>query len=197
MRPFGIAWIRNRSGVLASWVLLGLALGASSAGAAEQGWVRGDLRLNLRSGGGNEYRILGTLATGDQVKVLDKGTDWSRVETADGKVGWIPAGYVELTPPAVARLATVEAEASTLRSELEKFRGEATALRESNAALASNDDGQRKEIDTLRLENLEMRAVSRYQEWLTGAAILGGGMVAGALLQRRSANRRPSSRIRL
>lgn len=197
IRPFDIAWIRNCSGLLASWVLLGLALGASSAGAAEQGWVRGDLRLNLRSGGGNEYRILGTLATGDQVKVLDKGTDWTRVETADGKVGWIPAGYVELTPPAVARLATLEAEASTLRSELEKFRGEATALRESNAALTSNDDGQRKEIDTLRLENLEMRAVSRYQEWLTGAAILGGGMVAGALLQRRSANRRPSSRIRL
>jgi len=195
--PFRGAWLRNRTGVLASWVALGLAVVASSASAAEQGWVRGDLRLNLRSGGGNEYRILGTLATGDQVKVLDKGTDWSRVETADGKVGWIPAGYVELTPPAVARLATLEAEASTLRSELEKFRGEATALRESNSALASNDDGQRKEIDTLRLENLEMRAVSRYQEWLTGAAILGGGMVAGALLQRRSANRRPSSRIRL
>ncbi len=201
IHSFGAAWHRALSGVLASSFVavfvLGLALGASSAGAAEQGWVKGDLRLNLRSGGGNEYRILGTLATGDQVKVLDRGTEWTRVEAADGKVGWIPAGYVDLTPPAVARLASVEAEASTLRTELEKFKGETTALRESNTALASNDDGQRKEIDTLRLENLEMRAVSRYQEWLTGAAILAGGMIAGALLQRRSTSRRPSSRIRL
>ncbi len=201
IHSFGAAWHRALSGVLASSFVavfvLGLALGASSAGAAEQGWVKGDLRLNLRSGGGDEYRILGTLATGDQVKVLDRGTEWTRVEAADGKVGWIPAGYVDLTPPAVARLASVEAEANNLRTELEKLKGETTALRESNTALASNDDGQRKEIDTLRLENLEMRAVSRYQEWLTGAAILAGGMIAGALLQRRSASRRPSSRIRL
>lgn len=179
--------------------LLGLFLffGANQAVAAEQGWVRGDLRLNLRTGGGNEYRILGTLATGDPVKVLDKGTDWSRVETADGKVGWIPAGYVELTPPAVARLATLEAEASNLRSELEKFRSEATTLRESNAALSANDDGQKQELEALTLANLELRAVSRYQEWLTGAALLGGGMLLGAWLHSRSGNRRTSSRIRL
>lgn len=179
--------------------MLGLFLvfGANQVIAAEQGWVRGDLRLNLRTGGGNEYRILGTLATGDPVKVLDKGTDWSRVETADGKVGWIPAGYVELTPPAVARLATLEAEASNLRSELEKFRSEATTLRESNAALSANDDGQKQELEALTLANLELRAVSRYQEWLTGAALLGGGMLLGAWLHSRSGNRRTSSRIRL
>ncbi len=177
-------------------LVLALVLGAGRAG-AEQGWVRGDLRLNVRSGAGLEYRILGSIATGDPVKVLSKGTDWTRIETAEGKVGWIPAGYVETTPPASARLASLETEASTLRSELEKLRSETTTLRESNAALSSNDDGQRKELDTLRLENLELRAVSRYQEWLTGAGILGGGMIAGALLQRRSANRRPSTRIRL
>jgi hypothetical protein len=173
-----------------------LLLDAGQAG-AEQGWVRGDLRLNLRSGAGLEYRILGSVATGAAVKVLSKGTDWTRVETADGKIGWIPAGYVDTTMPASARLASVESEASSLRSELEKLRGETTTLRESNAALSSNDDGQRKELDALRLENLELHAVSRYQEWLTGAGILGGGMIAGALLQRRSANRRPSTRIRL
>ena len=97
----------------------------------------------------------------------------------------------------MARLATLEAEASNLRSELDKFRGEATTLRESNALLTSNDDGQKQELETLTLENLELRAVSRYQEWLTGAALLGGGMLAGAWLHSRSGNRRSSSRIRL
>lgn len=197
-RPFDPFVLQSPTRALAArWVLgLALLLAAGQAG-AEQGWVRGDLRLNLRSGAGLEYRILGAVATGDSVKVLSKGTDWTRVETADGKVGWIPAGYVETTPPATARLASLETEASALRSELDKLRSETTTLRESNAALSSNDDGQRQELDTLRLENLELRAVSRYQEWLTGAGILGGGMIAGALLQRRSANRRPSTRIRL
>ena len=204
--PLGVAVPRILSHGVAVRFKAGLALAlifglsahaAEAAGAAEQGWVRGDLRLNLRSGGGNDYRILGTIATGDQVKVLDKGTDWSRVETAVGKIGWIPAGYVELTPPAVARLATLEAEAGNLRSELDKFRDEATTLRESNASLTSNDDGQKQELETLTLENLQLRAISRYQEWLTGTALLGGGMLAGAWLHSRSGNRRSSSRIRL
>ncbi len=173
-----------------------LLLGAAEA-MAEQGWVRGDLRLNLRSGGGNEYRILGTIATGDSVKVLTRGTDWLQVQTQDGKVGWIPAGYLESVPPASTRLATAEADVVALKSELEKLRAETTALRESNAAMSANDDGQKKELETLTLENLELRAATRYQEWLTGAALLGGGMLTGAWLHSRSGNRRPSSRIRL
>lgn len=173
------------------------ALSASTAIAAEQGWVKGDLRLNVRTGGGNEYRIIGTVATGDSVKVLARGTDWIQVQTDDGKVGWIPAGYVDATPPPSARLATAEAAAATLKSELETLRAETTQLRETNGALTANDDGQKKELEALTLENLQLRAVSRYQEWLTGAALLGGGMLLGAWLHSRSGSRRASSRIRL
>ncbi len=170
---------------------------ASAASAVEQGWVKGDLRLNLRTGGGNEYRILGTIATGDQVTILTKGTDWIRVQTADGQSGWIPDGYLDASPPAATRLANAETELAARTRELEKVREETKTLRESNTALSTNDGEQEKELDTLKLENLELRAASRYQEWLTGAVLLGGGMIAGAWLHSRNANRRPSSRIRL
>lgn len=196
----GIARSRARTGrlqsLLALKLLLVLVLGAGSA-AAEQGWVKGELRLNLRSGGGNEYRILGTVGTGDSVKVLNRGTDWIQVQTQEGKVGWIPDGYLEAAPPATVRLATAEADVAKLQGELEKLRAETNALRESNAAMTANDDGQKKELETLTLQNLELRAATRYQEWLTGAALLGGGMLTGAWLHSRSANRRPSTRIRL
>lgn len=184
---------------IAVWAAFALAAGfaARIATAAEQGWVKGDLRLNLRTGGGNEYRIIGTVGTGDQVSILTRGTDWIRVETADKKVGWIPAGYLDATPPPVARLASAEAKVASLEAELSKLKGETSALRETNTALSANDQGQEKQLETLKLENLELRAVSRYQEWLTGAGLLGGGMLAGAWLHNRSANRRPSSRIRL
>jgi SH3 domain protein len=178
-----------------AWIAL-VTLGAGVA-AAEQAWVKGDLRLNLRSGGGNEYRILGTVETGDSVKILMHGTDWTKIATQDGKEGWVPAGYLDAVPPPVARLASAEAETASLKSDLEKLRAEATQLRESNAALSANDEGQKKELDTLKLQNLELRAVSRYQEWLTGGGLLGGGMLLGAWLHSRSANRRPSTRIRL
>lgn len=179
--------------------LIALACGLVGAvgAAAEQGWVKGDLRLNLRTGGGNEYRIIGTVATGDRLTILTKGEEWIRVQTEDGKAGWIPAGYLEAVPPPAARLVTAEAEIATLKAELAKLGGEASSLRESNEALSSNDAGQVKELEALKQENFELRAVSRYQEWLTGSGLLGGGMLAGAMLQRRLANRRPGARIRL
>jgi SH3 domain protein len=163
---------------------------------ANVGWVRGEVRLNLRTGAGTQYKILGSVQTGDELEVLGTSDNWTRVQTKDGLIGWIPAGYLETEPPPALRLEQAEAEAATLRAQLEEIRAEAARLRESNATLASTDSGQREEIEALKIENYELRAGSRYQEWITGALILGLGMLIGAVLHRNS-TRRPSSRIRL
>jgi len=164
--------------------------------AAETGWVRGEVRLNLRSGAGTQFKIIGTVETGDELTVLNSAESWTRVQTKDGRIGWIPAGYLDTEPPPSLRLEQVETEAAALRAELEKIRAETTRLRESNASLSAADSGQREKIESLQVENYELRASSRYQEWITGAMILGLGMLIGALLHR-NATRRPSSRIRL
>ncbi len=163
---------------------------------ADTGWVRGNIRLNLRAGAGTQFKILGAIETGDEMDVLARGESWTRVRTSEGKTGWIPAGYLETEPPPTLRLANLESEAASLKTQLEEIRSEAATLRESNATLASTDSGQRAEIESLKIENYELRAGSRYQEWITGALILAGGMILGALLHRNS-TRRPSSRIRL
>jgi SH3 domain protein len=178
-----------------SLIVLSLCLAAGAL--ANTGWVKGEIKLNLRSGAGTEYKIIGGVATGDELKVLATRERWTRVETSDGKVGWIPAGYVESEPPPALRLQLVEEEAATLRTGLEEIRAEAARLRESNATLTANDSGQREEIESLKLDNFELRAGARSQEWITGAVILILGMVVGAFLHRRNATRRGSSRIRL
>lgn len=169
---------------------------ANTATAADIGWVRSYIRLNLRAGAGTQFKILGGVETGDELKVLNRGESWTRVEAPDGRVGWIPAGYLETKPPPTLRLQQLETETGTLRTELEKIRMQASQLRESNASLASTDMGQRSELESLKIDNYELRAGSRHQEWATGALILTLGMLVGAFLHRNS-TRRPSSRIRL
>jgi uncharacterized protein YgiM (DUF1202 family) len=167
-----------------------------TAAAADIGWVRSFIRLNLRAGAGTQFKILGGVETGDELRVLTRRESWTRVQTADGNIGWIPAGYLETEPPPTLRLKQLETETATLRTALEEIRSEASQLRESNATLASTDSGQRQEIESLKIDNYELRAGSRYQEWITGALILTLGMLVGAFLHRNS-TRRPSSRIRL
>ncbi len=178
-------------------ILTVLALVAlATAAVADTGWVRGNIRLNLRAGAGTQFKILGAVETGDEMDVLARGESWTRIRTSDGKTGWIPAGYLETEPPPTLRLAQLETETAGLKSQLEKIRSEAAQLRESNATLASTDSGQRAKIESLKIENYELRAGSVTQEWLVGAGIFIAGMILGAVLHRNS-GRRPSSRIRL
>ncbi len=169
---------------------------AIPADAANIGWVRGTIRLNLRSGAGTEFKILGVVKTGDELKVLSSSDSWTLVERKDGKNGWIPAGFLETEPPHSLRLEMLESETATLRNELENVRSESDRLRKSNATIVATDSGQREEVETLRIDNFQLRAGRRYQEWITGALILSLGMLLGAYLHRNS-TRRPSSRIRL
>ena len=77
---------------------------------AEPAWVSGEVRLNLRSGAGNQYRILGALKTGDSVQVLERGEKWTKIRTAAGEDGWIPGGYLNPQPPPTIRLEELEVE---------------------------------------------------------------------------------------
>jgi SH3 domain protein len=182
---------------LALTLTLALATIFIGSAAADTGWVRGNIRLNLRAGAGTQFKILGAIETGDEMEVLTRGESWTRVRASkDAKTGWIPAGYLETEPPPTLRLAQLETETATLRGQLEEIGSEAAQLRESNATLGSTDSGQREQIESLKIENYELRAGSRYQEWITGALILASGMILGALLHRNS-TRRPSSRLRL
>jgi SH3 domain protein len=182
--------------IAASLLLPALGLTLPATALADSGWVRGNIRLNLRAGAGTQFKIIDSVETGDQLQVLERGESWTRVRNAEGQSGWIPAGYLDTEPPPTLRLEQLETETASLRTQLEELRTEAASLRESNATLASNDSGQREQIESLEIENYELRAGSRYQEWITGALILAGGMIVGAVLHRNS-TRRPSSRIRL
>lgn len=181
--------LRAAAAALAFAVLAGTAAG-------EPAWVRSEIRLNVRSGAGTQYRILGVVTTGDGVQVLKRAENWTRIRLEDGKEGWIPAGYLNPEPPPTVRLGRLEAEVMDLRAKLQKVTAERAELAQTNATLSADDDAQRSEIERLTMDNMELRAGARWPEWITGASVLAAGMLIGAILHRNS-NRRPSSRIRL
>ena len=177
-----------------------LLLGFASSGLAETGWVRGEVRLNVRTGPGTEYRIVGVVTTGDQVRIVSRGDNWTNVqitdEDGDTKRGWIPEGYLRPEPPPTVRLAQAEARVATLTDQFSSLEKETAKLRSDNRTLTGQDGEQQSQIKQLTMENMELRAGARYPEWITGASIFAAGMVLGAWLHRNSARRQPT-RIRL
>jgi len=176
-------------------VLLVAALGASVA-SAETAWVKDELRLNLRTGAGTRFRIMGPVKTGDRLEVLERGDGWTHVRVEGLGDGWIPEGYLQPTPPAGVLLARNEAENADFRSRFESISTRADELEKQNQSLASADAEQKAEIESLTREVLELRAGARWPEWITGAGILAAGMLMGAILQSIS-GRRTRPRIRL
>ena len=177
--------------LMAPWAFIG-----AGTATAETAWVRGEVRLNVRTGPGTKFRIIGNLKTGDQVQIRKRAEDWIQVAPKDGTSGWIPQGYLKPKPPAALLLAQLEVESAALREASASATQELTELKESNAVLTLQDGEQRLEIDQLRRENIRLKARARWPEWITGSAIVCAGMIVGAILQR-SSGRRTSTRIRL
>jgi len=181
-------------------VVSGMLLGAAPSALAETAWVRGEVRLNVRTGPGTQFRIIGLVSTGDEVDVVERGEDWTKIRVTDDdgevKLGWIPEGYLRPDPPPTIRLSRAEDQVAALRGELDSLREETSQLRSDNQILTTQEGEQQSRIKQLTMENMELRAGARYPEWITGASIFAAGMVLGAWLHRNSARRQPT-RIRL
>ncbi len=179
-------------------LVLAIALAAlwANAAGAEYAWVRGEVRLNLRTGPGTQFRIVGVMKTGDAVTILKRAESWTQVRLGDGKEGWIPVGYLQAEPPPTVRLEQIQDELTSLQAKLEAALAESSKLKTRSDELESRDDGQQSEISRLDRENTKLKAQKRWPEWITGASVLAAGMLLGAILHRNS-TRRPSSRVRL
>ena len=188
--------MRSRIAACAAHCFAALALAAASA-SAETAWVKDELSLELRSGPGNEYRIKGYIKTGDSVSVLSRREDWIQVripgELGDG---WVREGFLAAEPPAAMRLERMKNETADARTQFSSLSERVKQLETDNGKLNETDAEQKKEIESLTRDNMELRAGARWPEWITGACLLAVGMLMGAIVQSMN-GRRARPRIRL
>jgi SH3 domain protein len=95
-----------------------LAVVTLPAAAAER-FVSDDLRVSVRAGKGDDYRIVEVLPSGEAVEVLEPGEKWSRVRTPADKTGWMRSQYLQDKPIAENRLEQARAELERLRSRVD------------------------------------------------------------------------------
>lgn len=120
---------------------------ASATAVGATRYVTDELRISVRTGTGDQYRIIEVIDSGTRVETLDSSGEWAKVRTPEGNVGWVRAQYLVEQPVAADRLRSVRAELEAARErigELESVLAEARAetadQRERVAALTSEKE---------------------------------------------------------
>jgi len=164
---------------------------------AQTAWIKDEVRINLRTGAGREFRITKELKTGDRVKILARENGWTQIRPDGASPGWIPAGYLVATAPARVALAEVQAEKERLERRVAELTEAEAGLRTDGEVMRTRDAERETEIERLTHENIRLRAGAVWPERLTGAGIVIFGMVVGAIVAGRAKRQRNSPRIKL
>jgi len=176
------------------------ALIATSAPASAQSgntrYITDQLHVPMRSGKGNEFRILHRgLPSGTRLSLLEDAPaeGWARVRTPDGEEGWVRRQYLVSEP--VAGIKLQKAQADLARFEEMDLGSEVRRLEEENrnlntALTAAQEKSQQLEKSLKELKTLSADAVAlnqRHQKLLHQHELLKQEqMMAEAEIQRLS-----------
>ena len=186
--------------------LIGLTLIALSvttvAHAEEKRYVSDELNTRVRSGPGDNYRLLGTLNAGEEVVLLqtDNNTHYAQVRDSSGRTAWIPQKELNSTPSLRTRVPDLENQVKTLTDKLTNIDNtwnQRTAemqqkvaqsdsvingLKQENQKLKNELIVAQKKVDAANLQIDDKQRSIIMQWFMYGGGVLGAGLLLGLVL---------------
>lgn len=124
----------NKIAALFAGILLTSTL--SGFAAAEVGYVSDVVLVPVRSGAGNQYRIVHAgLRSGTRLQVHETEGDWARITVDTGLEGWMPTQYLSDQPPARSQLVQVEQRLAATQQQNATLTTRARELEQENKNL--------------------------------------------------------------
>lgn len=134
---------------------------AVNISAQEQRWVADTLYVPLRSGKGNQYRIIDQgIKSGTRVTILSADAEWAEVRTEGGQVGFMPIQFLLKTPTAALRLASTEAKLSKVEAEYNALKTQLSEATSSGNQLDQELAEAKTRIAELQTELAELKRIS-------------------------------------
>ncbi|MCA0900608.1 TIGR04211 family SH3 domain-containing protein [Microbulbifer agarilyticus] len=141
-----------------------LAIAASPALAiSSERYITDELHVPMRSGQGNEFRILHRgLPSGTKLTLLQDSPDtgWAQVRTPGGEEGWVRRQYLESKPVAKIKLAQAQQRLQHIESLQGDLGGEVRRLEEDNTKLSTALKIEQERAQALAKELKDLKALS-------------------------------------
>lgn len=122
---------------------------------AESRWVSDELLLPLRSGKGNEFRILDKgLKSGTKLKVLEEDPtgEWTRVETPRNKQGWVRSQYIVNQPTAAIQLKSMSVQLAKYKAENGQLKTQLSSTKNNGSQLSKELNSAEQKVARLTKE---------------------------------------------
>lgn len=148
--------------VLVSTCLLGTLGAQIPALHAATRYVTDALEVTLRTGESTRYRIIRMLPSGTPLEVLsvNQATDYARVRTEDGTVGYVLERELQEEPAARDRVVELERRLSELQAEPDALAARLAALQADHTGLNAEFEDLQREKQRLEQELATIRHAS-------------------------------------
>jgi len=120
-------------------------------------YIRDDIEVMVRTGPGNDRRIIAMPRSGTPVEVLEALDDWTMVRLRNDKEGWMMTRYLSPGPPAKEIIATLKSENEVLSQqnkilieETARFKKERKALHRTLSAQTKTAKSFKKSYEALK-----------------------------------------------
>lgn len=122
-----------------------------NAAHAETMYVSDVLKLTVRVGKGQDYKIISVIQSGQTVEVLQPEDEWALVRLGDGKEGWVLTRYLTSKITNNVKLQWLQKKHKTLTVQAATLLEENTKLKEENKKFKSDLNKSQKNAEELKM----------------------------------------------
>lgn len=175
---------------------------SATAVADETRYVSDDLTTWLRSGPGDNYRLVGTLSAGEAVTLLqtNENTNYGEIRDKDGRTAWIPLKELNTDPSMRTRVPALETQVKTLTDKLNNIDatwnqrtadmqkkvaesdGIINGLKSENQKLKNELIVAQKKVNMANLQLDDKQRTIIMQWFMYGGGVAGIGLLLGLIL---------------
>lgn len=184
------------------------------AHADEKRYVSDELNTWVRSGPGDNYRLLGTVNAGEEVTLLQSNEEskYGQVRDSNGRTSWIPLAQLSTTPSLRTRVPDLENQVKTLTDKLNNIDttwnqrtadmqkkvaqsdSVITGLKEENQQLKNQLIVAKKKVDAANVQLDDKQRAIIMQWFMYGGGVAGFGLLLGLLLPHMIPSRKKKDR---
>lgn len=166
----------------------------------DSGYISDDLFIYMHSGAGNNYRILGSINSGTEVKVTGKAeNDYTEIIDDKNRNTWVESKYISSKPGLRFVIAELNAKLSSTASSSDSLSDELIQAKNTIEKLSSEKSQLNNEIIQLNKtlittsSQLKNQDTDIKKEWFyNGAIVLIIGLLLGLVIPRLAARRKGS-----